>query len=240
MKYIFATFLLSILCAIGLQAQEESSPPKFYLGAAYGTSFPIGNFKDADIANPDAGFAKNGRRIDAYGGYFLDEFEKMTLTAVFRYQTFETGVEDIVSSFREDNPGIEISASTGDWQVYSLLLGVAYRMPIGSRIALFPRVGVGPMLATNPGIMVTIPMAINGNNFERSSERGLGLGYEIGLGLKRNLGKHFALMPTFTFSGGFVSIKDVVTTIDNVASTSDSQQTIQSFNVGLSLAYQFY
>ena len=47
-------------------------------------------------------------------------------------------------------------------------------------------------------------------------------------------------MPTFTFSGGLITIPDVIITTDNVSVISDYQPQIQSFNLGLSLAYKIY
>ncbi len=234
--------LIGLLVLVGCQpliAQEEQYP-KFYLGLSYGTSFSTGDFADTDITNLDAGFAKNGRRFDLYGGFFLDGVEKTTLTGVFRYQTFETEIDDLIETFRTENPGVELTGSTEDWQTYSFLVGLAYRVDIGPKFAFFPRAGVGPLFATNPGITINAPNAVITNTFERSSDTGAGVGSEIGIGFRTNLGKRFVLLPTFTYSAGFVTIRDVNTITDNVIVTSDYQPIIQSFNIGLSLAYRFY
>ncbi len=231
-------FLLALAVTQVLFAQEEAQIPKFYLGLSYGTSYSIGDFADTDITNPDAGFAKNGRKIDVFGGFFLND--RTTLTGGFRYQFFETEVEDIIEMFNDENPGNEFTGSSEDWKTYSFLVGLAYRVKIGKRFNFFPRVGAGPMWATNPGISVNAPNATITKNFDRSSDTGVGLGYEVGIGLQTNLGKRFALLPTFTFSGGVVNINDIITVTDNVIVRSDYQPVIQSFNLGLSLGYRFY
>ncbi|MEL6192696.1 MAG: hypothetical protein AAFR66_11630, partial [Bacteroidota bacterium] len=130
-----------------LQAQEPKKATS-YIGVAFGTSFPLGDFKDTDITNPDAGFAENGRRIDLFGGYFLNE--KVTLVGTLRYQSFDTGLEDVMEGFREANPGVEFMGSSENWEAYYLLLGLAYRVKVGKRISLFPRVSVGPVIGSNP------------------------------------------------------------------------------------------
>jgi hypothetical protein len=239
MKHFFLLYL--ILSSSLLFAQEESKNPKFYLGVAYGTSFPLGDFKDTDIRNSDAGFAKNGNRFDVYGGYFLDKKESVTATFVFRYQTFDTEIEDLIETFRNNNPNVNITGSTKEWQIYSLLFGAAYKLDLSPKFALFPRVAIGPIWAKSPGITINATNAPTFNNFERTSNTGVGFfGYEAGIGLRHNLGKHFMLLPTFTFSGGTVKIKDVVITTDNVQTTSDYSPNIISFNIGLSIAYRFY
>lgn len=222
----------------GLLGQEELELPKSYLGVSYGTSFPIRDFRDTDVSNPDAGFAKNGRKIDFYGGFFLGE--RTTLTGALRYQIFETEISDLIDTFNVNNPGFEFSGSTENWQVYYLLVGVAYRVKVGKRLKFFPRIGLGPLVANNPGITLTAPNASNTNNFARSSETGVGLGIELGIGLQTDLGRHFSLLPTFTFSRGHATIPEVNTTTDNVTLIDDYKPVIQSFNLGLSLAYKFY
>ena len=100
-QFIVLLFASTIFNA--LYSQNEAQDAKFYIGLSYGTSYSIGNFKDTDVSNPDAGFAKNGKKIDFYGGRFLNE--KVTLTGTFRYQTYETEIEDLIETFNTENPG---------------------------------------------------------------------------------------------------------------------------------------
>lgn len=230
--------ILLVLVVTQSAFAQERQIPKFYLGLSYGTSFAIGDFEDVDIRNPDAGFAKDGRKVDVFGGFFLNE--NTTLIGTFRYQSFETEIGDIIEMFNAENPGANFTGSTEDWQTYFFLVGLAYRISVGSRLNFGPIVGLGPLLATNPGITVNAPDAAITNNFERSSETGIGVGYEVGIAFKTDLGKRLSLLPTFTFSGGFVTINDVTTITDNVIVTRDYQPIIQSFNLGLSLGYRFY
>lgn len=234
-------FIISLVVLLGAQslfAQAEEPHPKFYLGLSYGTSYSMGDFADTDIRNPDAGFAKNGQKFDVFGGVFLSP--KTALIGTFRNQSFETEVDDVIEMFNAENPGTEFTGSAKDWQTYYFLVGLAQRVRIGSRLNFRPLVGIGPLFVTSPGITVNAPNAAITNNFERSSETGVGLGYEVGIGFKTDLGKRFALLPTFTISGGFVTINDVTTVTDNVIVTRDYQAVIQSFNLGISIGYRFY
>ncbi len=223
-----------------LAAQTPTTLPKFYLGASYGTSFSLGDFEDTDIQNPDAGFARNGDKLDIFGGFFLNE--RVTFTGLLRYQTFDTDIDNVIRSFNEneDNPGVTFTGSTEDWKVYYLLLGLGYRVNISKTFSFTPRFGIGPMWVTTPGLSVSATEGTSSQNFSRSSETGVGLGYELGIGLRSDLGKHFSLMPTFTFSGGWATINDVVTTTNGVFITRDYQPGVESFTLGLSLAYRFY
>lgn len=214
-------------------AQES----KYYFGISHGKSFPLGDFKDDDINNSDAGFAESGNKFDVYGGYVLNKGIAFTFT--FRYQNFDTDIDALTKGLETNNQGTVFIGNSDSWQTYYLLGGIEYKVGISKKISLFPRVGLGPMLVSNPQFSITTTNENINTEVNRSSETGLGLGYEFGIGLKHNLGKNFCLMPTFTFSGGFVTISDVDTTIDNTVTTSNYNPKISTFNLGLSLAYKF-
>ncbi|MFL9837001.1 hypothetical protein ABS768_05785 [Flavobacterium sp. ST-75] len=227
-------FLVVFLITTKVILAQES---KYYFGISYGKSFPIGNFKDDDIHNSDAGFAENGKKLDIYAGNVLNE--SVILTFTFRYQTFDTDIDALFKDLETNNQGTSFTGSSDSWQTYYLLTGVAYKVNISEKFSFYPRVGLGPMLVSNPKFSIT---GTNGNinkEVNRSSKMGIGLGYEFGIGFKRDIGKNLCLIPTFTFSSGFVKISDVETTNDNTVTTSNYKPKILTFNLGLSLAYKF-
>jgi opacity protein-like surface antigen len=239
MKRFLIFFSVVSFSLTTMQAQEKQDQNDLvFVGVSYGRAFSMGDFGDTDINNPDAGFAQDGAKLDLYGGYNLTD--KTILTATFRYQNFETDIDNLANQVREQNEGINFTASTEDWKVYSLLVGVAYKIPLFKKFSVYPRAAIGPMLVTNPGITITSPDVAITQNFTRSSETGFGLGFEAGIGFKTNLHKRFALMPTFTIAGGWATINDVVNTTDNASVNTDYQANVLSFNLGLSLAYRFY
>ncbi len=230
-KYLF--LIAFSITTITIYAQES----KYYLGISYGKSFPIGDFASDDFSNSDAGFSKIGNKLDIYAGNVLSE--NLTFTLVFRYQNFDTDIDALLNTLETNNPETNFTGISEAWKTYSFLAGIAYKLTIGEKFSLYPRLGLGPMLVTNPQFSITSTNENTNTDVDRSSENGLGLGYELGIGLKRDLGKHFCLMPTFTFSSGFVTIPHVETTIDNTVTTSNSKPKIITFNLGLSLAYKF-
>ncbi|MEL6971133.1 MAG: hypothetical protein AAFO02_13265 [Bacteroidota bacterium] len=161
------------------------------------------------------------------------------MTGILRYQSFDTDIDGLIEIFNTEDPGADFRGTSEDWEAYYLLFGLAYRVVVSPKIDFFPRFGLGPLILSNPGINISSVDGMITNNFSRSTESGLGVGYELGIGFRRDLGKRFALMPTFTFSGGVVTISDVVTTTDTVEIISDYQPRVQSFTLGLSLAYLF-
>lgn len=216
-----------------LVAQESNH----YFGISHGKSFPVGDFAADDLNNPNAGFAKSGNKLDLYAGSVLSKRTILTLT--FRYQNFDTDIDSLIEGSQANNKYTDVTGSSGSWKTYSLLLGLEYRINVSGKFHLFPRIGLGPMLVSNPQFTITATDGNTHTTMDRSSETGLGLGYEFGIGLKRDLGKNFSLMPTFTFSGGSVTISDIDTTIDDTVTSSTQKPKILTFNLGLSLAYRF-
>lgn len=230
-KYIF-TIVFSITTTFVLS--QES---KYYFGLSYGNSFPLGDFAANDSNNSDSGFAESGNKLDVYAGSVLSKSVIFTLT--FRYQSFDTNIDELLNSLKATTQGTNFIGSSDSWKAYSLLAGLEYKLNITRNFSLYPRIGLGPMLVSNPQFSITATDENTNTGINRSGETGLGLGYEFGIGLKRNLGKSFSLMPTFTFSGGFVTISDVDTTVNNTSTTSNYKPKIITFNLGLSLAFRF-
>jgi len=236
MKNIVLTFLLLIVCSV-LSAQEIDEESKFYIGVSIGTSFSIGDFADTDVNNFESGFAKDGQKIDLFGGMVLND--KIVLIGQFRYESFETDVEEAINQYNALNQATTFTGSADNWQTHYFLLGLAYKIKISQKFALYPRFGVGPLWATNPGVTINSMDPNSNQNFRRSSETGFGFGYDIGIGLRRDFGRRISLMPAFLFSGGSVNT-NVETTINNINVVRNYKPRIQSFTLGLSVAYRFY
>ena len=168
--FIFLFSLISFQSAFSQTEQDD----KFYIGASFGTSYALSDFKDTDITNPNAGFADDGTKLDIYGGFFLND--KVTLTGTFRRQSFATQIGGLIDDFNTDNPDSNFSGNTEDWQVYSVLIGAAYKIPVYKKFVLYPRIGIGPMVVNNPGITISSTDTAITQNFSRSSESGFGFG----------------------------------------------------------------
>ncbi len=237
------TILLLLTLTISVQflsaqdtiaSAQKMERTKFYVGASFGPSRAIGDFDDTDVNNSDSGFAEDGFKLDFFGGYFITE--EISITGIFRFQWFDTDISSIVESYNAQNPGEDLTISSEQWRTFSLLFGMSYDFRISDKYSIFPRMGLGPMLVTNPDLSAILSRGEVVEELDRKSETELGLGYELGFGISRKIGKHFTFMPMYTFSGGFVSISDVET---SNTEARDYRPKIQSFNLGVSLAYRF-
>ncbi|WP_299212366.1 outer membrane beta-barrel protein [uncultured Aquimarina sp.] len=228
--------LVSLLITVTSIVAQDTNNSKYYIGISAGSSFPLGDFNDASENNENSGFAETGIKFDIYGGYKFQE--KLTLTGTIRLQRYTTDTGDLINALETNNPGVDFVDDSDDWSVLYVLAGVAYQIDVTKKFAVLPRIGLGPMFVNSPDISVTATNGTSTLNYQRASDAVAGFGYEVGIGLKRDLGKHFALMPTFTFTGGFVTIERA-TRIGGVVVYSEYQPNIITFNMGLSLAYKF-
>ncbi|MBQ4821669.1 outer membrane beta-barrel protein [Aquimarina sp. MMG016] len=237
MNFNKTSFLLvSLLVIVTSLVAQDQNDSKYYIGISAGSSFPLGDFKDVSENNANSGFAETGAKFDIYGGYRFQE--KLILTGTIRLQRYSTDTNDLINSLEINNPGINFTNDSDNWNVLYLLAGLAYQIDISKKFAVSPRIGIGPMIVNSPDIFVTATNGSSTVNYQRDGDAVTGFGYEIGIGLKRDLGKHFALMPTFTFTGGFITIESA-TRIGGVIVYSEYQPNIITFNLGLSLAYKF-
>ncbi len=239
--------MISLLTIQPLLAQEkekekrvrkEYPPVNTFIGLSFGASFSVGDFGSTDINNINAGFASNGQKLDLYAGKYIKE--KVALLGSFRYQQYQTEIDEVTDALRDENPGLEIEGNSGRWRVYGLLFGVAYKLSLGKRFAIYPRFGLGPIAATSPDLEVSATGGSINTLFARTTKTGAGLGYEVGIGFQTNLGKRLVLMPAVTYGGGWFTIHNITNTINDADLERDFQSRIQSINIGLSLAVRLF
>lgn len=232
-KILRKAFLILLSISSTASAQDKK---ELYLGLSYGLSIPLGNFADDDLSDRKAGFAENGIKFDLFGGTRINE--KLGAGFTFRYQNYPINIDNQIDRLEEQFPNRDFEGTADEWETYALLFALTYKVNLTPKFAIYPRAGLGPYLVKNPGFSVSSTDGSLSNAISRSSETGFGMGYEFGIGLRNNIGKRILLVPTFTFSGGWLRINDVETETDNLIITSDYEPDVFTFNLGLSIAYR--
>lgn len=236
-------FLLVILVNQVTIAQKKDS--KYFIGLSYGKSLPLGDFKDnkvqLDNLGYSSGFANTGVKFDVFGGYSLNK--EYGVTGLIRFQSFSTDANSFAKELNRLSPSVNYEVDSKDWKFASVLGGVYYNFPLTNRMSLQPKCMIGLMYGISPEINVNANDGSNTRVIFVESGNSIGLAYEFGIGLKSKLGNNFALMPTFDFSGAFLSFKNNKTVTNyngsNLYNTRTYNPSILTFNFGLSLAYIF-
>jgi len=233
-KYFTLIVFLTIFKINFAQSPKQAT---FYIGTSIGKSYALGDFirNDDEILSPE--FSDDGLKIDLYGGFFLNE--KITLVGALRFQSFDTEVTSLLPLFEDHTTETGVTTHTEDLRFYSLLTGIAYRIPLFKNFEIIPRFAIGPMIVNIPNTQISSNDSFT-QRYSQEQSSGLGINMEFGIGLRRNLGKRFTLLPTFTLSTAYANINNVKTTIDEQTSFNDLNLNFNLFNLGLSLAYRFY
>lgn len=230
--------IIALVFTSQIYAQENNDDKKYFLGVSYGKSFPLGDFKSTDANGDNSGFAKTGNKFDLFGGYYLDK--SYGINALVRYQTYGTNATSLGDELHSLSPNINYAVESTDWKFTSVLVGGFYNVPVSKKMSLHPKAMIGFMFGYSPEIAVSATDGSTTGNLSTESANAAGFAFEFGLGLESKLGKHFALMPTFDFSGGFPSFSDVKTTYASGGSvTRTYNPAILTFNLGLAIAYRF-
>lgn len=242
-----AIILLTIISVNLTFAQDKIKETKIFIGFSYGKSFPLGDFKSNDVKltnsyyyfNNNSGFANSGNKFDLFGGYALNN--EYGVTGLIRFQTFSTDANSFANELERINPSNNYYVDSNKWMFGSVLGGMYYNYPLTKKLTLQPKGMVGLIFGTSPEINISANDSNNTRVIFVESGNSLGLGFEFGLGLKSKISDNFALMPTFDFSGGFLSFKNNKTVTNNNGTYSTTTRTynpsILTFNFGLSLAY---
>lgn len=232
------SIIFVIVITFNMSGQNTTDESKYYLGVSYGKSFPLGDFKSDGAAGNYAGFAETGNKFDLFGGYNVNE--KIGLLALIRTQKFSTDAESLALEAQEIAPGTQFNVESKDWKLISFLMGGVYKVPITKKMSLLPKAMMGVMFAKSPEINVVATNGSISDNSYTKSEATAGFAYEFGIGLVSKLGKHFALMPSFDISGGFLNFNDLQTQYGNGSYLyRDYNPHVLTFNLGLALAYKF-
>jgi hypothetical protein len=239
--------ILLLLLLLSIQTiYSQNEEPKYFIGLSYGKSFPLGDFKDNDVDlnsfGKNSGFANTGTKFDFNAGYHIKK--NYGAAAVIRYQSFSTDANSFAVELNNISPSVDYKVDSKNWQFTSAYVGMFYVFPITKRISILPKGLIGFMYGTSPEINVDATNQGNTRVISIESGNSFGFAYEIGIGLKSKLGKHFALMPSFNLSNGFLSFKNNKTVYTPEGGTSTTytrtyNPSLLTFNIGLAFAYLF-
>jgi hypothetical protein len=117
--------LICINIPANSQLQKTQASKKFFLTAAAGPSFPVGDFASKNISNEQAGFAKTGFNINLNFGY--QQTENFGFVASLLYSKHLMDVSSLQS--------MGLPAITADhWQSYGIMVGPMLTLPVNDKI----------------------------------------------------------------------------------------------------------
>ena len=238
------TTILAFCLMLGFSAfSQESTVPtgkRTYLAISMGSSIPLADFKSTDGANPYAGFAKSGKKYDVLWGKDLKS-PHLGISGLFRLHTNSID-ESALSSFAKSvYPNYNFTISTKDWQLYTLMGGAYYRIPVSKKMTIMPKAMLGLAYVYLPEINVVAEnnLASIATSFTASSYT-VTPSYLFSIGLGSAIFKRIVLVSNFDILGAFTTFNDVKTTYGNGTSiTRTKSPSFLTFNYGIGIGYKF-
>jgi len=185
MKKIIFTCICCFVLTINLSAQRNER--KGYIGLSLGSSFPMGDFKDQDLDNEDAGFAGTGLNLHLLNfGY------------KFGYTLGVTGSLFGASHPLKFDEDIDIF-NDASWSYGGLMGGLLISLPVSEKLDFDLRPMIGFVSGSSPEIKLAGITVLE-------DQRGSGLCFDLGASLRFNFSDkwcgmidldYFSARPTF-------------------------------------------
>jgi len=148
-KLLLMTLVLLVSGAMLAQGSKQTGIMKSTLAFHAGPSFPMGDFKDNNIDNEEAGFAKTGFTIDLNYGY---QFHKNAgIGAAVFFNQYNATDETFDFTVGERN-GELITLSMDNWKLYGITAGPMLTFDLGKNIMTDLRLMGGVANAKTPKI----------------------------------------------------------------------------------------
>jgi hypothetical protein len=222
------------------QENLTSTDGPSYFALSVGPSIPLQDFKSTDGKNANAGFAKNGRKKDILWGKELNNAH-WGVTGLLRIHKNPIDEGELALMAKTVYPSFDYSISAKEWNVYTLMAGTYYRIPVSRKLTVMPKAMVGLAYIYSPEIFaVPYNNSVHVASSYMESSHTLTTSYLIGIGLKSNLFHRMVLISNVDILGAFPTFNDVKTTYGNGTTIfSTKSPTILSFNYGMGIGYKF-
>lgn len=222
--------LLLTICSIVALNAATAQDFKHSVSLSLGTATPKGDFGSIDVNNNKAGGAKVGLCIDfEYKGFLFHD--NIGLLGLIKNQ-FNGLDADYLAL--QTPAGFELTYD--NWALNGYMLGAFYDVKLGEKGFFHPKLAIGMLNAKTPdlkysmqGQNVLFIKAVESTSFSTL----FGADFGLNLGQFKLQAQYDYLMASPTFN------QKAESTSGNVLSTNEFKQDMQTYNVKLSIGYNF-
>ena len=230
-----------LLCFAAFSQGNSISPDRpSYFALSVGPSIPLQDFRSTDGKNANAGFAKNGRKKDILWGKELKNTH-WGVTGLLRIHKNPIDEGELALIAKTVYPSFDYSISAKEWNVYTLMAGAYYRIPVSRKLTVMPKAMVGLAFIYSPEIFaVPYNNSVHVASSYRESSHNLTTSYLFGIGMKNNLFHRIVLISNVDILSAFPTFSDVKTIYGNGTTIFRTKSpTILSFNYGMGIGFKF-
>jgi len=222
----FSALFVSLLLVSYLTSFAQESK-KSAINILVGPSFPIGDFGDKNISNPNAGLAK-------IGGFLAVEYDHRLLKNIYFTSRLSGGINGV--DFAYSTPtGSTLRMSMTNWKNVNALVGFSYMHRIGNGFNFMARTLGGLQYTSSPEVKIAISGAFNGNSTQESVSS-TAFGILLGLGLNYNISQNLGLRLVADY-GAAKPTFDVKQSSSGISNEASSTQSISLINLGVGMSF---
>lgn len=223
-----------LLC---LTATIVHSQDRGFIGLGLGPSFALGDFASVDGNNDNAGFAAGGLLVDLSFGYKLGE--RFGVAGLIRSQANTLDADALARAAVA--PGYMLTVQTGSYGLGGFFLGGYGSFEINEKLSFETRALIGYAVTQAPSSDFRYSNLSNGQTIllKQGTASAGAFAYNVGIGIRRNLGKRFGLSTMLDFIGTNPEFEYQVTDFDGSTSYTVVSQPVSALNVTVNFAYRF-
>jgi opacity protein-like surface antigen len=231
-----------LIVALLLFVFQVFSQDKGYIAVSLGPSIPLSDFASKDIDKESAGFAKTGAIFDISFGYKIGK--NFGVAALLRGQANKTDAQAMADEMGNKlSFQVDTKVESKSWSIGAFMLGGYATVPLEKKLSLESRIMFGIITATYPNVTFTFSDAEESVLVKRTGSTATSFAYQIGAGIRYDVGKRLCLLANFDYLGSNPEFKDVETTAETSTSferiSKDTfSQSFGTFNIGVGVGYR--
>ncbi len=220
-----------IFAVIGMMVASASAQDraKNFVRLGIGGASPVGVFASTGNES-DAGFADGGAVVSLDAGFGISKV--VQIGVLYSGTAYGVNAQAIANDIARDFPNSEVTVEAQSYGVTRLMTGVLTEVPLDPNASwLFTtKAYIGLAVGTSGEVKLQVNDGVTRETLTITEARSSTFGGLFGAGLKKTLGKRFAL-------GAFVdySVQSPTFEFNNAGTTEKLKQPMNGFEYGISL-----
>jgi hypothetical protein len=228
---------IALLLFFSVSSTNLLGQDKGFISLGLGPSFTLGDYASVDATNDNAGFASGGLLFDLSFGYKLSD--RLGLAGLVRSQANPVDAEALARAFVV--PGYSLTVQADAYGLGCFFIGGYGSFGINEQLSFETRAMIGYAVTQAPSVNYSYFNLSNSQTirFEQGVASAGAFAYDLGVGLRRNLGKRLGLSTMLDLIGTNPEFEYQVLNFDGTTSFSVVSQPVMALNLTINLAYRF-
>lgn len=228
---------IALLLFLSLSSTSLVGQNKGFISLGFGPAFAIGDFASVDGSNDNAGYASSGLVFDLSFGYKLSD--RFGLAGLVRSQGNRVDADALARA--SALPGYVLTLEADAYGLGGFFLGSYGSFEINESLSFEARALIGYAVTQAPAVNYNYfnPAHNQTIRFDQGVASAGAFAYNLGIGIRRNLGKRFDLSSMLDLMGTNPEFEYQVLNFNGTTSYSVVSQPVMTLNLTINIAYRF-